>query len=123
MKKFLAVLLCTMMVCAYATNAMAAPISGTLTSTTELRNVTSAVESEGYYWTAAFTGAASNKRVVARVHAGYDAASATWVYSGYSTTSHPYVDEYADGWAMVTLRARVDNRDQGPITISGTFTP
>lgn len=123
MKKFLAMILCAIMVCAVATNAMAATISGTLTSTKTFKNVTTTVAIEGSDWTASFTGASSTQRVVARVHAGYDAASASWVFSGYSTTPHDYKPEYMYTSELITLRARIDTRDVGPITISGVFTP
>lgn len=123
MKKFFALLMCAIMLCMSMTSAMAATISGTLTSTTTLKNVTPSVVSVGNSWVAAFNGASASKRVVARVHSSSAAASATWVYSGYSGTAHPYKDEYLGGGYVVVLRARVDDRDEGPITISGSFAP
>ena len=112
MKKIISLFLCIMMLCA------------SLTSTTTLSNITDVVTSVGGSWIAYFSkGPSDNQRVVARVHKGYDAVSSTWVYSNSSGVSHPYKVAYQGGGYQVALRGRVDDRDQGPIVVGGTFTP
>lgn len=130
MKKSIAFIICLVMIislaaCAFASDADAT-ITGTLTSTSVYSNVTPSYATKtksSSNWNAPFNGASDSQRVVARVYKIQDttyAASSTWVYSAYSTTAHPYKANYT-GIFTAFLGAKVDNRDEGPITVSGTF--
>ena len=131
MKKIVIFIISLLLVLCTAACAMAVTVSGTITSTSSYVNVTSsyATKTAGKTkWNAPFNGASSSQRVVVRVYQlnnTSSAASATWVYSGYSTTDHAYKTEFAKATEDITvfLAAKVDDRDEGPITISGSFNP
>ena len=101
-------------------------VAGTLTSTSTYVNVTSpscvVKKDDSTQWNAPFNGSSASQRVVVRIYKyGEDLVSATWVYSGISYTPHGYKTVYQDVRMDVFLGAKVDDRDEGPITISGTF--
>lgn len=104
-----------------------ATISGTLTSTSVYNNATLSYATKNKTkenWSAPFNGASNSQRVVIRVYEKDNttyAASATWVYTMYSTSIHPYKVDFRDRSFSSFLGAKVDDRDVGPITISGTF--
>ena len=129
MKKLIALLLCMMMVASIASFASAAVVSKTLTSTSTYVNALNgggSVEKEDNYpkWNAPFYGASSDQRVVVRIYQYNDnVVSSTWVYSDYSTTAHPYKSNFQYQGINVFMGAKVDDRDEGPITISGAFNP
>ncbi len=60
-------------------------------------------------------------RAVTRVHNGANAASATWVYSGPSTTHHPYKTNCQGVMLNLSYRGRLDNRDSGTLEFYGQF--
>ncbi len=60
-------------------------------------------------------------RAVTRVHNGANAASATWVYSGPSTTHHPYKTNCQGVMFNLSYRGRLDNRDSGTLEFYGQF--
>lgn len=132
MKKYLVCILSLVMIISIAVTASAKTVSKTLTSTSTYINAladsTFETKSESSsYWNAPFNGASDSQRVVVRVFKYQSdgiVVSSTWVYTGYSTTGHPY----KSGWGeeheyKAFLGAKVDDRDVGPITISGNFNP
>lgn len=132
MKKYLVYILCLVLIVSIAATASASTISvsKTLTSTSTYVNAlvkpSHTMKATGSSsWNAPFSGASDSQRVVARVYQYRSSGivvSSTWVYTGYSTTSHPYKSGYGKGHSYeVFLGAKVDDRDVGPITISGTF--
>lgn len=131
MKKIAVFIISLVLVLCTAACAMAVTVSGTITSTSTFVNVTPsyATKYAGYTkWNAPFNGASATQRVVVRVYQlnnTSSAASSTWVYSGYSTTNHAYKTAFANlpNDITVFLAAKVDDRDEGPITISGSFNP
>lgn len=133
MKKLIALLVCTMMLISIVIVSFASPatVSKTLTSTSTYVNALygggSITRNNGYKkWNAPFYGASDSQRVVLRVYQlgnTETVASSTWVYSAYSTTSHPYKAGFQSGSIQVFPGAKIDDRDEGPITISGTFDP
>ena len=132
MKKYLVCILSLVMIISIAVTASASSktISKTLTSTSTYVNaladssyVTKSLSSSS--WNAPFSGASDTQRVVARVYqyqSGGTVVSSTWVYTGYSTTGHPYKSGFGKNYTYnAFLGAKVDDRDVGPITISGHF--
>ena len=132
MKKYLVCILSLVMIISIAVTASAKTVSKTLTSTSTYINALADSTSEtksrnSSYWNAPFNEASDSQRVVVRVfqyQSGGTVVSSTWVYTGYSTTGHPYKSGLGSGQEYeVFLGAKVDDRDVGPITISGTFNP
>jgi len=125
MKKFFALVLATMMICAVMTTAMAEiPISWSGSDTVAFHSWTDPIFSDGAEWSIGWgecTNISSNHRAVVRVYSGNRVASAKWVYSAKKATPHPYAAEFADGNAMVTLYGRLDNRDTGLLVVDGIF--
>ena len=64
---------------------------------------------------------APDHRAVARVHKGVDAASATWVYDGGSSSSHPYYSNAVVGQVTLDFRGRLDNTASGLLEFHGNF--
>lgn len=60
-------------------------------------------------------------RAVVRVYKGTEVISATWVYSGESTTPHGYNSDCQKGMNGITFRARLDTRDSGTLVFKGRF--
>ncbi len=131
MKKFVAFILAMVMVFTFAVSAMAVPqrkgytFHVTTTSTTVYQIGCSGIQKSENKWYISLNEKDSNlsptHRAVARVHHGFDAASATYVYSGPSTNQHGYNADcqgYMDG---LSFRARLDNRDTGTLEFHGTF--
>ena len=135
MKKSISFILGIITVLTFVSSALAettsASISKTLTSTTQYYNALAATGDDSpsidklatkANWNAPFYGASDSQRVVIRIYQkGVDVVSSTWVYSGYSSTTHPYKTTFQKKPMKVFLGAKVDDRDEGPITISGTF--
>ena len=119
----LMVMAITLVATAFASTPNSA-VSGTLTSTTVYVRVTDYVDkAANKSWNAPFYGASDYQRVVVRVYQKGNtesAVSATWVYSDYSTTSHSYKASFQSAFKAF-LGAKVDDRDEGPITVSGNF--
>lgn len=131
MKKFVAFILAMVMVFACVVSAMAAPLRQgykfdvSTTSTTEFKTGCSGMSKTENKWyislNAGISNLSSTHRAVARVHHGYDAASATYVYSGPSTTVHGYNADCQGFMSGLSFRARLDNRDTGTLEFHGTF--
>lgn len=125
MKKFLALVLCTMMICAVMTMAMGeTEITWSGSDTENFHSWTTPADSSGGSWHIVWgdnTNIASDLRAVVRVHCGESAASATWVYSSKSSKYHPYNSGYGYGACEVELRGRLDDRDSGLLIVDGTF--
>lgn len=64
---------------------------------------------------------APDHRAVARVHKGVDAASATWVYDGVSSSPHPYYSNAVVGQVTLDFRGRLDNTASGLLEFHGNF--
>lgn len=82
------------------------------------------LESSGSNWhiTWLSSNLSSKNRVVIRIYAGEGTyASALWVYSSASTTYHPYKTGFGNGKAITYIGGRMDDRDVGPIIVSGIF--
>jgi hypothetical protein len=131
MKKISVLLLCALVLC-IAASALASepyeasPFDESTSSITTFLTLTSPARSTGKNWHiewGKYANMESNRRAVVRVHAGYNAASATWVYSTKSSAYHPYKTGYGNGGAKVELRGRLDNRDgdNGAIRLQGKF--
>ena len=115
MKKIVALVLSLLLLLSLASVAVASvPFHISTDSTTIFQVGTSQFQRNGTTWFLDVDMRTSNvsatHRAVTRVHHGVDAASATWVYSGPSGTSHPYISTYTSG---LTFRGRLDNRDSG----------
>ncbi len=125
MKKFLALVMATMMICAVMTTAMAeTTIEWEGEDTRNFHSWTTPADSSGGSWHIVWgenTNIASNLRAVVRVHSGERAASATWVYSSKSEKYHPYNSGFGYGACKTELRGRLDNRDSGWLIVDGTF--
>ncbi|MGI6215275.1 MAG: hypothetical protein ACOYIT_05305 [Christensenellales bacterium] len=129
MKKISVLLLCALVLCIAASASAYDPsyFNKEVYSITNLKTLTSPPKSStGKNWHIEWGSAAnmeSYRRAVVRVHAGYNAASATWVYSTKSSAYHPYKTGYGNGGAKVELRGRLDNRDgdYAPIILQGYF--
>lgn len=130
MKRAIAFIISLIMIISIAAFALAdadATITGTLTSTSVYSNVTPSYATKNQNkknWSAPFNGASNSQRVVARVYEADNtayAASSTWVYTTYSTSTHPYKSDFKNRTFSAFFGAKVDDRDVGPITVSGTF--
>ena len=132
MKKLMAFLLALVMVFALASTALAADgvemrygFHISTTSTSEYQIGCSGIQKTGNEWYIVLDTSRSNvsptHRAVTRVHDGYNAASSTWVYSGPSTTSHPYKTNYQGAFFDLSYRGRLDDRDSGVLEFHGTF--
>lgn len=84
----------------------------------------SAVTSTGKDWYITMTShnLSSKKQGAVRIHDGYNARSATWVYKGNSTTTHGYNTGYTGGGYSVQMRGRADsNNTDANVSYSGVF--
>lgn len=76
-------------------------------------------------WYVSYDLSASNvapdHRAVARVHKGVDAASATWVYDGVSSSPHPYYSNAVVDQVTLDFRGRLDNTASGLLEFHGNF--
>lgn len=99
MKKLVAVVLALVLVLSVASAAMAVPFHIVTDSTSIFKVGTAKFARKSNSWYVSYDLSASNvapdHRAVARVHKGVDAASATWVYDGVSSSSHPYYSKAA----------------------------
>ena len=131
MKKFIAMILVLVLICAVTSNAMAALsrfdkwFDIVTTSTTEFQTGCSGIYKSDNRWYIVLSESSSNlsatHRAVARVHKGSTAASATWVYSGPSSTVHPYTANCQGYQENLSFRGRLDNRDSGLLEFHGYF--
>lgn len=63
----------------------------------------------------------SSRRAVVRILSNGNYASSLFVYSTLSSNYHPYKDGYGYGLADTYIAGRLDDRDSGTLTVSGTF--
>ena len=128
MKKMIAVVLVLTMVLAFASSAMAVPISKNFhistSSTTSFQTGCSGMNlSTTNWWYIELDEAASNlsatHRAVTRVHQGTKAISATWVYSGPNTTNRQHT--FSGNTPLASFRGRLDDRDSGTMEFHGKF--
>lgn len=126
MKKVLTVILCVMIMsmvtCAFAET----KIEWNGSDTVNLHSWSSPATSSGARWHIEWgnsTNIASDRRALVRVHSGYDAASASWVYSTKSTAYHDYNSGFGYGLRNTELWGRLDNRDgaRAPLKVDGYF--
>jgi hypothetical protein len=126
MKKIIALVMCLAILCA-SVSALAyktTSYSINTSSTSEYQIASSQVTTTGANWYITYSSGnlSGSHRAVTRVHKGATAISSTWVYSGSSTTSHPYKSGYTGGGVSgVTFRGRLDDRDSGTLLMSGNF--
>lgn len=132
MKKFLALVLCTMMICAVASEALAATTFSFSTSQmTGYPCWTEPDVSTGSKWHIEWddkTNIQSDRRAVVRALSedGNSYASSLFVYSSLSSDYHPYKDAYINrGGTEIKTRVggRKDDRDgaSGTLIVVGTF--
>ena len=126
MKKIISAIVCIIMVCTVTCVYAETSIYWNGSDTVDFHSWTEPAQSSGARWDIEWgsrTNIASNRRAVVRVHCGYDAASATWVYSSKSTAYHDYNDGFGYGACDTELRGRLDNRDsaQAPLIVNGSF--
>lgn len=102
-------------------------ISKTLTSTSDyVRSITQLninKQSTHTSWNAPFSGVSDSQRAVVRIYESGNTSpvSSTWVYTETSYITHPYKYSCQTEPLHVFFAAKVDNRDEPPITISGLF--
>lgn len=122
-KRFVALMLCILIVGGTVSALAEMPFKYTGDETVIFENWTGYGKSSGKSWHLTWSNQnlSSRNRAVVRIHAGYDAASASWVYSSASTSYHPYNPGFGYGNRDVQMRGRMDNRDSGKINVSGTF--
>ena len=126
MKKFVAGVLVVVMIFSVSSMAMAASTRFNIVtdSTTVLRIGTPKYNRTMTYWIVYVDMSTSNlsptHRAVTRVHKGFDAVSATWVYSGENPTARGYNAGTANNVTGLTFRGRLDNRDSGTLEFHGT---
>lgn len=135
MKKKVAFLLALVMAFALAGSALASDNEHMVTmrytfhittsSTSEYQVGCSGIEKTENRWYIILDESRSNlsptHRAVTRVHDGYNAASATWVYSGPSRNEHPYNADCQGVKNNLSYRGRLDDRDSGVLEFHGTF--
>lgn len=97
----------------------------TTTSTTQYQIGCTGIQKTENAWYIVLDTSRSNlsptHRAVTRVHNGANAASATWVYSGPSTTNHPYKTNCQGVMYNLSYRGRLDDRDSGTLNFYGQF--
>lgn len=130
-KKLFVCMLTLVMIFSLAGSALAVEIPMTYAfhistdSTTEYQIGCTGIEKTENKWYISLDTSRSNlsptHRAVTRVHAGANAASSTWVYSGPSTTMHSYKTNYQGVQFNLSYRGRLDNRDWGVLEFHGTF--
>lgn len=126
MKKLFSAVLVVVMVLSVTSMALAASTRFNIVtdSTTVLQVGTPQYNRTMQYWSVYVDMSTSNisptHRAVTRVHKGYDAASATWVYSGENPTARGYKVGIALSETGLTFRGRLDNRDSGLLEFHGT---
>lgn len=126
MKKFVAAVLVVVMIFSVSSMAMAASTRFNIVtdSTTVLQIGTPKYNRTMTYWIVYVDMSTSNlsptHRAVTRVHKGFDAVSATWVYSGENPTARGYNTGTANDVTGLTFRGRLDNRDSGILEFHGT---
>ena len=126
MKKFVAAVLVVVMIFSVSSMAMAASTRFNIVtdSTTVLQIGTPKYNRTMTYWIVYVDMSTSNlsptHRAVTRVHKGFDAVSATWVYSGENPTARGYNAGTANNVPGLTFRGRLDNRDSGTLEFHGT---
>ena len=127
MKKILAVVLTLSLVLAFAGSAMAVGTRFHIvtSSTTSFQTGCSVERKTGNHWFVRLDEEMSNlsptHRAVVRIHEGYNAISATWVYSGPNETEHGYNSGKTGTVYNVSFRGRLDNRDSGLLEFHGYF--
>lgn len=129
MKKMIALMLVLTLILTFAGSAMAVgenkPFHIQTDSTTEFMTGCYGITKTGNYWHIRVSTSTSNlsdtHRAVARVHQLANAASATWVYSGPNSTSHPYTADCQNLRYNISFRGRLDNRDSGTLQFHGDF--
>lgn len=126
MKKFVAAVLVVVMIFSVSSMAMAASTRFNIVtdSTTVLQIGTPKYNRTMTYWIVYVDMSTSNlsptHRAVTRVHKGFDAVSATWVYSDENPTARGYNAGTANNVTGLTFRGRLDNRDSGTLEFHGT---
>ena len=126
MKKFVAAVLVVVMIFSVSSMDMAASTRFNIVtdSTTVLQIGTPKYNRTMTYWIVYVDMSTSNlshtHRAVTRVHKGFDAVSATWVYSGENPTARGYNAGTANNVTGLTFRGRLDNRDSGTLEFHGT---
>lgn len=128
MKKFVATLLTLVMVFALTSYAFAdsKPFHVSTSSTSVfMTGASSITRTNNKGWYASISASQSNlsptHRAVARVHQQENAVSASWVYSGTDSTTHPYNAGTSISASGLSFRARLDNRDSGTLEFHGNF--
>ena len=127
MKKILAVVLTLSLVLAFAGSAMADRnrFDIVTTSTTSFQTGCYGITKTGPRWFIKLDEDMSNlsptHRAVVRIHEGYNAISATWVYSGPNETEHGYNSGKTGTVNNVSFRGRLDDRDSGLLEFHGYF--
>lgn len=124
MKKILVLLMCVLLVCMTTASALAdfQHVEGTLGPGVYKQVTPYSVHSHGNAWRAGIYGASSTQRVKAQAISKGRVVGGTYIYSGYAPVAHQYNTDFAIG-STVALRACLDPRDQGSVTISGYFWP
>ena len=125
MKKLVAVVLALVLVLSVASAAMAVPFHIVTDSTSIFKVGTAKFARKSNSWYVSYDLSASNvapdHRAVARVHKGVDAASATWVYEGVSSSPHPYYSNAVVDQVTLDFRGRLDNTASGLLEFHGNF--
>ena len=131
MKKFVALLVSSLLVCLVIGTALAETgFDKTIYSITTFIEWTSPDQSSGARWhiewdtNVSNISANPNRRAYMRVFDEYgNYASEPYLYSTYSTAFHDYKTGFGYGDANTMVKGRLDNRDgaQAPLNVKGVF--
>lgn len=125
MKKIAILCICTLLVCAFVTTAMAASVSFSWdSSSTVFSRWSSTTKADGSTWSLSWTSSnlSSSHQAAVKIYSAPGVyASHTFYYSSKSTQSHPYLSEVTDNTDVYVAGKLYSGT--GNITVSGTFNP